>query len=114
VDQKAGGDIVVQLTSQDAATVAAIAAKAPEGNRSIRVEPAHYSRRELEAAVEDTAHTWRSRHGDLPFVGVALDTVANRLRVEIEPGAARDLDQLAADLTKETGVEVAVVEVTPG
>lgn len=47
-------------------------------------------------------------------MGVALDTVANRLRVEIEPGAARDLDQLAADLTKETGVEVAVVEVTPG
>lgn len=111
VDQLAGGDIVVQLTDINPEAVAAIQARAPKDTRKVRVVAARYPNALLESTARSIAKSRNSLLAGLSFTGVALDTVGNRVRVEIAPGSGHDLRALGERLSATFGVDVVIAEV---
>lgn len=112
VDQLSGGDLVVQLVSPDPAALAAIQRLAPAGGRVVRVERVAHTERQLLAALRGLVRSWPDRHAGLVLAGAAVSEPANGLAVHVAGTSSTDLMVLSSELTAETGVDVAVDNVT--
>lgn len=58
VDQKSGGDIVVQLTSTDASTLNTIRALAPAGRHAVRVQTVQHTQAQLQDVLRSLSQGW--------------------------------------------------------
>lgn len=113
VDQQEGGSVVVLVAQGDGALEAEVLERRlDDGLRRVSVRHVEHPLSTLVAAAETLRERWPHLNPDVPLVGVAVDTAANGLRVDVSPSS---LDRInAATLADEIGVSIAVAAAVPG
>ena len=85
-DQRDGGRPTVRLTHLDEATVTAIRDLDPDPTRGMRVLAVKTSYWDLVAAAERGEAALRAEDRSVPFNGVGVDVLGNRVRFYVDPG----------------------------